>query len=407
MPTAREPSPNAASPRRSALAGVRRASVELLVVLTTAGCAVHRGEWRGERAMDAAAPAAAAAKAAPRLLVIGDLGGAVGRGGEAIEEAIGRRLDAAAAAGAPVILVGVGDDLVRCAPANPAAHDLAATLAARRVAGFVAAGEGERACGGPSERALWTAPAANYVVRVGQDGAARVVSRCEGESPRCAVEDDPGALLDLVFIDTVAWQVGPVDDPASARSLAEAAALLDALAAKPGPERLLVTHHPIESAGPHGMGGRWPDSALHFHAPPLQRAIVEGRFAGAISGHEHTLQAAADITPAVKRSSRTWLHAPFFQVVAGAAADGDTVGRRAWPAFRGRALFPDQVSAHPGFAELELHPDRHEVTLHARRHGRWQAAALTIPRGRPPHPRESASPVMDPCAGCDPTAPRW
>lgn len=403
MPTAREPSPNAAPPRRSALAGV---SVALWLALTSTGCAVHRGTWlvgagRGEPAT-AAAAATPSTPAAPRLIVIGDLGGADGRRGEAIGEAIGARLDAAAAAGAPVIVVGVGDDLRRCAP-----HELAAALASRRVAGFIAAGEGERACGGPAKGAPWSAPATNYVVRVDQDGAARVVSRCEGEAPRCAIEDDPGALVDLVFIDTIAWQVGPVDDPASARSLAEAAALLDALAAKPGPERLLVTHHPIESAGPHGMGGRWPDSALHFHAPPLQRAIVEGRFAGAISGHEHTLQAAADITAAVKRSSRTWLRAPFFQVVAGATSDGDTAGRRAWPAFRGRSLFPDQVSAHAGFAEIELHPDRHEVTLHARRHGRWQTAALTVPRGRPPHPRESASPVMDPCAGCDPTAPRW
>ena len=405
------------APRTGARAGrLARAGVVAAWALGSMSCAIHRGEW--SRGREAAAGEAAADERAPRILVIGDL--SRGREGEvrAVAAALGRRLDAAALGGPPVIVVHVGDEAEGrgCARPSPATAALLAQIAAHRARGgasFTIDGERERRCAAwPEEAAAWARPGANAVIRVTAEGRAAVIEGCAGAAPTCAAAAAAAGegTLDLVVVDTVAWLRGEGDaagDPAVAEAEATAGAAA-AMAASSGPERVLVTHHPIESAGPHGSGGRWPDSALHLHAPALQRAIVEGAFIGAISGHERGLQAASDVSAAVKRSSRVWLRAPVWQVIAGGAASGDAGrGARSWRVFQGQSLAPEHRSNYPGFAEIEVHAGRLEVTLHARRLGRWERARLSIARGRPPHPTESASPVMDPCAGCDPRAPRW
>jgi hypothetical protein len=348
---------------------------------------------------------------------VGGLG--AGAASRAVSDELLRRLDQAPVGGEPTIVIWLGDqiDPKTCElPADPASAQLLARVAQHRARGgasFAVRGLAEWTCAAPltPPGAPWSAPSANYVVRVGHGGAATVASRCAGAPLRCELSPDPGdSLAELVVLDTTPWldREAAGDGPAAEASLAEQRALLAALLAAPGPERILVTHHPIESAGPHGQGGIWPDSALLFHEEALARAIVGGAFVGAVSGHERSLQAVADASPAVKRSSRAWLRAPFFQVIAGAVSRPDAGrGPRTWRFFQGTALAPDHISNHAGYAELTLRASAYELTLRARRYGRWREATLFVDRGRPPHPAETASPVMDPCADCDPIATRW
>ncbi|MCA9657327.1 MAG: hypothetical protein KC486_03215, partial [Myxococcales bacterium] len=251
----------------------------------------------------------------------------------------------------------------------------------------------------------WPQPTFNYVARIDRQGRARRVSTCTGEPLRCTIaEDDGDGLIDLVVIDTGAWLRSPdslVAANAAARSLAEQGALLDALARSRGPERLLVTNHPIESAGPHGLGGLYADIGFLYHSLGLQEAIASGTFSGVLSAYERSLQVTPDLSPAIKRSSRAWIDYPVFQVISGTSSRGGGAGARTWPFFQGIALAPDHRSDRPGFAELTITGDSVVVLLHARRGGRWQIAKTTIPRRRPPAPVESTSPGMEPCLTCD------
>jgi len=385
---------------------LRRALLGAAFTLSAAACTIHRGEWQ-----PAPAEPAPALASAPRLFLIGGLGG--GPGAKAVSDALLRSFDQAQARGEPMIVIWLGDQLdpETCEPpADPASAQLFTKVAQHRARGgasLAVRGLTEWTCAAPEAPQI----AANELVRVRRGGEVERVSRCAGAPLRCEILPDPGdSLVELVLLDTTPWldRAAAGDGPAAEASLAEQRALIAALLAAPGPERILVTHHPIESAGPHGQGGIWPDSALLFHEPSLARAILSGAFVGAVSGHERSLQAVADASPAVKRSSREWLRAPFFQVIAGAVARPDAGrGPRTWRFFQGTALAPDHISNHAGYAELALQPSAYEVTLRARRFGRWREAALTIDRGRPPHPAETASPVMDPCADCDPIAARW
>ena len=212
---------------------------------------------------------------------------------------------------------------------------------------------------------------------------------------------------------TAAWlgpaaRGGPLLTAADA-SLVQQQALLAALEATPSTvPRLLVTHHPVETAGPHGQGGLFPDSAYGLHPEPLRRAISHGVFAGALSGRDRNISASADIFDAVKRSSRFWLPHPMFQVVSGATAHPDgsaSGGRRSWLYYQSQSLMPDLFSNRAGFAELIVGPETYAAQLHQRRRGRWRAAQIEVPRERPPHPVETPSPVMDPCLRCDPLRP--
>ncbi len=402
------------------LASVFSASFVSAAVLSTAvlACATERGKgW------DLAAPAPA--PPAVSLLLLGEAG-FPGRTAKLVAAEVERTLAARREAGVPVVLLWLGDAIGdACAPAaawsRPGVAQLARVARTHQGSGggsFAVLGVHEWRCGAPeltlrtgADIQPWLQPAANYVLRIERDGRAAVASTCSNQL--CAVDaPGPDALVDLVLVDTAAWQGPPPPAlrAAADASLAQQQALLAALeAAPPQPSvpRLLVSHHPIETAGAHGQGGLFPDSAFSLHSEPLRRAIDGGLFAGALSGHDRTLSATADIFDATKRSSRFWLKQPVFQVVSGATArpDGPRGGRRGWVFYQGQALQPDLLTNRAGFAELLVSPDDFAAQLHQRKHGRWRAARLTIPRGRPPHPAETPSPVMDPCLRCDPRPP--
>lgn len=381
-------------------------------------CATERG-----RGWDLQAPAPAAP--AVSLMLLGEVG-FPGRTAARVAAEVDRTLAARRSAGVPVVLLWLGDATGDACPpqtpwSRPGLAEFARVGRAHQAAGggsFAVLGVHEWRCGAPeltlrtgAEIHPWRQPAANYVVRVERDGTAAVVSACSNQL--CAIDaPGPDALVDLVLVDTVAWQGSPSPAlrAAADASLVQQQALLAALeAAPPQPNvpRLLITHHPIETAGAHGQGGLFPDSAFFLHNEPLRRAIDRGTFAGALSGHDRTLSATADIFDATKRSSRFWLKQPFFQVVSGATARPDgRGGRRGWVYYQGQALKPDLLSNRPGFAELLVTPDDgFTAQLHQRKLGRWRAARITIPGERPPHPAETPSPVMDPCLYCDPQAP--
>ncbi|MCA9713645.1 MAG: hypothetical protein KC468_03010 [Myxococcales bacterium] len=314
---------------------------------------------------------------------------------------------------------------------RPEAAALAKVVRAHRWAGFASfavLGRRDWECGAPQLAFQepgddgphpWVMPTYNYVVRVFPGGEARVASRCDaGPAITCALE--PGgeaALVELVLLDTSPWNDPPFGERSEdrdAESLAQQRALLEAVRASAAerasaPLRLLVTHHPIETAGPHGQGGLYPDSAFMYTEPALQRLLDDGVFAGVISGHDRNLQVTADISDGVKRSSRYWLDYPVFQVVAGASSRPDGragAGARGLSWYKGQALIPDLISERAGFAELRVSADDVLALLHTRAGGRWRVGAVTIPRGRARHPVATASPGMEPCVGCDSRPPR-
>jgi hypothetical protein len=388
--------------------------------MSLSACATERG-----KAWDLPAPAPAAPELS--LVLIGEAG-SPGRTAARTADELARTLAARRRDGVPVVLLWLGDVLgddcdASVALARPGVRELARVARAHEAAGgpsFAVLGAHEWRCGAPSLHQQagpgprpWRLPAANYVVRIQPDGASKVVSNCRDQVCTLAPAD-PAALVDIVLLDTAAWlgppaQGGPLLTAADT-SLAQQQALLAALEATPqDTPRLLVTHHPIETAGPHGQGGLYPDSAYALHPEPLRRAIDLGLFAGALSGHDRSLSATADIADGVKRSSRFWLKRPIFQVVSGGAAHPDGApsgGRRSWAYYQSQALAPDLLSNRAGFAELIIGPDAYAAQLHQHKRGRWRSAQLLVPRERPPHPAETVSPVLDPCLRCDPLTPK-
>ncbi len=407
--------------RRAWLPRWLRACLPVLAAMSITGCAIERGKAWDHPAPPPTAPALS-------LVLIGEAG-FPGRTAARSASELERTLAARRRDGVPVVLLWLGDVLGDdCDPASalarPGVRELARVARSHEAAGgpsFAVLGAHEWRCGAPSLHLQagpgprpWRLPAANYVVRVGHDGGARVVSTCSEST--CSVEPAAAdALVDLVLLDTAAWlgppaQGGPLMTAADA-SLSQQQALLTALEQTPQPAtpRLLVTHHPIETAGPHGQGGLYPDSAFALHPEPLRRAIDRGLFAGALSGHDRSLSATADIADAVKRSSRFWLKRPVFQVVSGGTAHPDGApagGRRGWVYYQSQALAPDLLSNRAGFAELVIGRVSYTALLHQRKHGRWRSAQIEVPRERPPHPAETPSPVLDPCLRCDPLTPR-
>lgn len=425
------------SPRLRARALV---AASVWATVTATGCATHSGDWSRKAAPQR--PSGSADDSSPsapglRLFLIGDAG-AAGRRGAAVAERLSARRDESEAAGVPSVLVWLGDNGTRerchkgkanaesqrarpfadLANAHRREHGRASLSTVGEldwrcgVAERIAAGQGQPPPGSTELADAWPQPALNYVVRLDAQGVGTVVSSCTGVAPICTIAADAGGgVAELVVLDTAAWLGStPPQRVAADRSVAEQRALLAVLRENPptgGLQRILVSHHPIESAGPHGQGGLYPDSALLFHDEPLQEAILRGDFVGALSGHERSLQVSADITPAVQRSSRLWPERPFFQVVSGSAGRGDAgVRPRAWPFYQSIALAPDNVSNYPGFAELTITDDTFVVVLHARRLGRWETAKTVIPRRPVPPPVERTMPGLEPCLGCDTRDPR-
>lgn len=414
--TARSPTPNRRS-LRPLLAPVFSAILGL-------GCAIERGKgWD--------TPAPPVTPDAPRvsLVLLGEAG-YPGRTAASTAAELARTLDDHRQRSIPTLVLWLGDAVgpngLGCpTSADPWAQDGLAELAkvvrahqSRGGPSYAVLGTHEYACDrpelalqpGPQGPHPWVLPAANYVLRVARDGAARVVSSCTGNL--CTVEaPTPDTLVDLVVLDTTAWLAATPQAPTTTTSLTQQQALLANLELAPSdaPPRLLVTHHPVETAGPHGQGGLYPDSAYFLHAEPLRRAIDRGLFTGVLSGHDRSLSATADISNAVKRSSRFWLKHPVFQVVSGGAAHPDGApsgGRRGWVYYQGQSLRPDLLSNRAGFAELVVTTTDFAARLHQRKHGRWRASEIHIPLRRPPHPAETPSPILDPCLACDPVPPR-
>ena len=400
----------------------------LLACALLSACAHERGKAWGRPV-----PTADAAVPEVSLVLLGDVG-ARGGAGTIVAAELERVLTDRRRRGRPSVVVWLGDNIGPVGPGDlghcthkdrawerrgPAA--LVAVVRAHVAAGgavLATLGEQDWSCGQPelelqstSGPHPWVMPAHNYVARVYPDGQVHIAMSCA--AGRCDVRPTPDApLVELVVVDSPAWFTPPPEGtPAAARadeSLAEQRLLLSALASQPAAApRLLVSHHPLESAGPHGVGGRYSDSGFAFHHEPVRQAVDAGLFAGALSAHDRLVLAAADVTDATKRSSRTWLKHPVFQVISGAASRPDArAGMRGWYYFQSTVLRGDLQSSLPGFAELQVRGDGFRAVLHRRRAGRWAAGALEIPRDRPPHPVESKSPVMDPCLDCDPVPPR-
>lgn len=413
-----------------------------LLPLAIAGC-VHRGAgWEAPPPAPSGAPAVS-------LLLIGEV--TPGKTIRRVARELDAALDAEKRAGRTPVVLWLGNNVF---PAGPVAGDgdaecvgverawsqrgpaeLAATVRTQGTPSFAALGHREWRCGHPELELQataeegphpWAMPDHNYVVRVGTDGSTRVVSACgaAGEA-QCGIEPgakEGGALVDLVVLDTVPWvippEAGTAADTRAQASLAQQAALLEGLSRMDpatAPPRILVSHVPVETAGIHGQGGLSPTATFRQFPPPLRDALRDGVFIGVVSAHDRSLQATADLSDAVKRSAKTWLVAPVFQVVSGASARPDghaPFTARQLRGFQGMSLVPDLYSTHPGFARVVLGPERVDVILHARHGGRWTTGGVSFDLHRPPHPPESASPSTAPCLRCDPArgaadADRW
>lgn len=397
------------------------------------GCSIHRGSgWE--------------APPPPRdegvsLLLLGEV--APGRSGQHVAAELDRTLTNERAQGREPIVLWLGNGIF---PGGPipgestrecvssaeawsakgprALHDVVTKHVRLGTPSFAVLGNREWRCGHP-ELALqessdgphpWQMPAHNYVVRIKPNGDTQVVSACSiAADSQCGVENadaKDSALVDLVMLDVSPWVFAPpagsATDDLATQSLAQAEALIASLRRmdpKTAPPRILVTNLPIETAGVHGQGGAKPTAFFRQLPAPLKQALADGLFVGAVSAHDRSLQATADVSDAVKRSSRTWLDAPVFQVVSGASSRPDVHAaftRRQVPYFTGMAITPDLYSNHAGFARVVLTTTEVDVVLHARRGRRWETGTVSFALERAEHPAATPSPVMTPCRRCDP-----
>lgn len=370
-------------------AGLRAAALAARLLaawpLVAGGCATWRGPF--EPGLDAPAPAGVS------LVLLGEAG-LVGRSGEPTADAVRQVLGRA---DATVILLGdhvphVLDGMGR-PKAKPGATPVAAALPRdpdRRIA-----------VGGASE----PKPSGSSVVRIGKDGRANVVSRCEARSCELVAGDDgERALLELVVLDLETWRRAPVgnDD-----ALSEIEALLELLARTTTEvPRVLVTYMPVEGGFEHGLGALTERSAS-FHDLPqrVQQAIQQGMFVGVIAGAEHAVHATTDVGRTIMRTDKVWPVAPVWQVVSGHAAGpraGHGVGWRRTKLAQGTAFRPELATDHHGFAVLEVgESDRATLDVYARKHRRWWRARkqLTLAPQRFHGPRDA--PSMVPCMRCD------
>lgn len=242
-------------------------------------------------------------------------------------------------------------------------------------------------------------PDAAYLVRVHADGRSELASRCDADTCTLAPAPAQAPPLELVFVDPSAWIYPELDVPGSpARAaLDELEHLLTALAEQPGPPRVLVTPIPIESAGMHGFGGARTRAALRLQPDALRRAIGEGHFVGVVAGLERDLQASSDLADAIVRSNRSFIAAPVFQLVAGAAGGP----RPTLPVGRGNSLVNELESDHPGFARVRVGDQHVELELLAHVRGRWRSGSLALPLVRAPLPALRDPPNIQPCLRCD------
>lgn len=398
-------------------------------MLLATGCVTHRGPWRVEHET-----ASAPAPDGVELVLLANIA-PEDRGARAVADRVERALTDER----PRIVLWLGNVLAapmpsatplaqrrgpRCLDDEPWAAPAASTLA--RAVGtspsFAVGGALDHRCGArlgleptANHGAPWRVPAPHYVLRVHADGSVHERITCRDGG--CTFAETKGsppssrALVDLVVVDLSPW-LHPSDDPKLRTSdelqVQALDALLTAVAGVPpegAPPRLLVSNVPVEAGGEHGLGALWPEATFHALPHQLQRLLVDGHFAGVLSGHDRSLQATDDLSDAIKRADRAWLTAPVFQVVAGAVSKPN---RRPAMALRPRrvrhsqAYVPPVWSDHPGFATVRLSHERAEVVLHARRGRHWERASMVVPLRPPPHPARTPSPHMAPCRDCPP-----
>jgi len=369
----------------------------LSLLLATGGCR-HRGPW--------AEPAPIPDAAAVELLVLGQpRDGAATR---AVRDELDRTLATSRAQGRASIIAWLGSDLGhrgpdaggRCPPPAPPSDSALAEL------GALVESAGASAWGLPGPDGLRCArealpyrqPGLNYVVRIHSSGAVELASSCAG--PVCtltAPSDD--TLVELALLELGPWHYPEL---ASADELdvliAQQTSLLAALAAAPRVPRVLLSSIPVDSAGVHGLGGRLQRTGYRYLPPPVQAALAEGLFVGAIGALERSLQVSADLSHAVHRNARTYLARPVFGVVSGAAGGAS----HTIPTSRGDALLPDIETEHPGFVRLLISPDEVQVRVHARVAGRWRETGISVALDPAPLPALRTPPTIQPCSSCDP-----
>ena len=405
------------------LPAVARWLAATALACATQGCLHRRGDWSaGEHAV------AEPTRAGVKLVVLGNAGWA-GAGAAKVAREVDRVLaDAHAGPSSPIVLW-LGNNVMarrgdrrrhdcreaRRAWTRPGVGQLAEAVRAhlaRGHASYAVAGEQDWRCGSaPEQRQLhpdehghpWQMPAAHYVVRILGDGRSEIASTCDDGTCRLADRDEQApALAELVMIDATAWlHRDAMAESVGEQMMRELTSLLEALDADRdiALPRILVTHFPVEAAGWHGQGGGAPDSTWPTLPRSLRQALAAGSFVGVVAAHDHGVYADADISDAVKRSDRVWLPAPLFQIVSGGAS-ARAGGPRRMRHFGSVTLVPDLYAPDLGFAVVDLDPARIEVTLHARRVGRWTRSRLSFPLHRPPHPHETLTPAMSPCLRC-------
>lgn len=171
----------------------------------------------------------------------------------------------------------------------------------------------------------------------------------------------------------------------------------------PGVLQALILPIPVESAGPLGQGGRDGDAVYHRLPDPLRDHLEAGTFDLVLATGDAGVQWNDDISDAVARSSKVWLHRPLAQLV----VDGmrqPRARRRGSPWTRGTSIRPQLFSQHLGFARLEFFDGLMTPTVLVQRGREWLEADVPYPIGHaaPRSPRR-AVPAMTPCRDCDPT----
>lgn len=378
------------------------------------GCLVHREHQWSPRA-DAAPPTASAPVS---LVVLGDAG-APGRRAGAVAEGLEDTLAAERAAGRTPVVLWTGNLLldrrgrVDCDAASnvwqrPGVDALGEVVRAHQAAGgssYAIPGEAAYRCGAREQLRSgshpWSQPGVHYVVDLMPSGATAQATACSAGACTPVAQHD-GALAQLVFVDLTPWIAGrrPAEHDQDLRALA---ALMEQLAAAPGPPRILVSHYPIEAAGFHGVGGGDPDSTVHTMAPVVVEMLRQGAFVGALSGHDRATYASADITDGTIRSDRVFLPHAVFQVVSGAASTPDVRGRSGWRRLRYNssiALEADRYTPRAGFAVVRLDGTRGDAELHAHRSGRWRTTNVAIDLQPPARGALAKTPSVAPCLRC-------
>jgi hypothetical protein len=386
-------------------------AVTLALLFGSFGCR-HRGEaWRAELEP--------IPNPAIELFVIGQPRESLAT--RAVADELDRQLQAARAAQRPAIVVWLGIDLGPPGPeqsgACPGAAPLFLTPNLAHLGDVVtrAVEDGASSWGLPGPDAWrcgragfeaaatprpYSQPGVAYLLRVDQSGAVELAWPCVSEPCELEPPSQP-PLVELVLLDLSYWvfpELGP--DDLNEALITQQRELLDALAAQPGPPRLLISPIPIESAGTRGLGGRKQRTSFRYLPEFVQEAVAAGMFVGAIGALERDLQLSVDLSNSIVRGDRCFVDRPIFEVVSGSAGGaGHTL-----PSSRGGSLLPDLWSEHPGFAQLLISPDRADVRVHARVGGRWRAAAVVLPLDPAPLPALREPPTISPCLGCDPVS---